>query len=187
MKNERPGHAEREQGPALLSQQILDERARRLALQPQQEEAGERLDIVVFTVGGERYGIEYAWVCEVRCLDEWASVPCAPPFVCGAAAVGRRIVPVVDLLKLIGTPERRAEDITHVVVLHGEGMEFGIFCESVVGTVSIRVDDLQQSLPTLKGPRAEFLKGVTADRMVVLDGRKLLASKRIVVNEQVQS
>lgn len=143
------------------------------------------MDVVVFTVSGERYGIEYAWVSEVRFLDAWVPVPCTPPFVFGAAAVLRRIVSVVDLRKLIDTPERRAEDLAHVVVLRGEGMEFGILCECVVGTISIRIDDLQPSLPTLKGPRAEFLKGVTADRTVVLDGRKLLASKRIVVNEQV--
>ena len=64
-------------------------------------------------------------------------------------------------------------------------MEFGILADSVTGTRRIGIDDVQPVLPTLTGIREEYLKGVTGERLIVLDAGRLLASPSIVVNEYV--
>ena len=46
---------------------------------------------------------------------------------------------------------------------------------------------LQPSLPTLTGIRADYLKGVTAERLVVLDLARILADPKIIVHEEVES
>jgi chemotaxis signal transduction protein len=46
---------------------------------------------------------------------------------------------------------------------------------------------LQPSLPTLTGIRADYLKGVTEERLVVLDLERILADPKIVVHEEVDS
>jgi purine-binding chemotaxis protein CheW len=56
-----------------------------------------------------------------------------------------------------------------------------------VGVRSIPVDSLQVSLPTLTGIRADYLKGVTAERLVVLDLERILTDPKIIVNEEVES
>ncbi len=50
-----------------------------------------------------------------------------------------------------------------------------------------RTETLQTSLPTLTGIRADYLKGVTADRLVVLDLARILADPKIIVHEDVES
>jgi purine-binding chemotaxis protein CheW len=40
-------------------------------------------------------------------------------------------------------------------------------------------------LPTLTGIRAEYLKGVSDERLVVLDLDRLLADPKIIVHEEV--
>jgi purine-binding chemotaxis protein CheW len=49
------------------------------------------------------------------------------------------------------------------------------------------VDSLQPSLPTLTGIRAEYLKGVTSERLVVLDLARILADPGIIVHEEVET
>ena len=63
-------------------------------------------------------------------------------------------------------------------------MEFGVLADSIAGLLSVAVKDIQPSLPTLTGIRENFLRGVTRERIVVLDAKKLLADKNIIVHEE---
>ncbi len=60
-------------------------------------------------------------------------------------------------------------------------MEFGILADTILGVNTIPMGTIQPTLPTLTGVRAEYLKGITGDRVVVLDGGKLLADPKMVV------
>jgi purine-binding chemotaxis protein CheW len=51
------------------------------------------------------------------------------------------------------------------------------------GTRQIAQGSLQEALPTLSGIREKYLKGITADGVVVLDGGKLLADASLVVQQ----
>jgi purine-binding chemotaxis protein CheW len=50
---------------------------------------------------------------------------------------------------------------------------------------NISLHEIQPGLPTLTGVREDYLKGITAERLVVLDAAKLLHNKDIVVHEEV--
>jgi purine-binding chemotaxis protein CheW len=62
-------------------------------------------------------------------------------------------------------------------------MEAGILADAIVRVQSIGVADLQPALPTLTGLRADYVRGITRDPVVVLDVEKFLSDKRIVVDE----
>ena len=47
-------------------------------------------------------------------------------------------------------------------------------------------ESLQPSLPTLTGIRADYLKGVTAGRLVVLAVERILGDPKIIVHEEVE-
>jgi len=61
-------------------------------------------------------------------------------------------------------------------------MEFGLLADAVLGLRHIPLNDLQHSLPTLTGLRAELLKGVTSEGLVVLDAGRLLSDSRVLAN-----
>ena len=71
-----------------------------------------------------------------------------------------------------------------MIIIHGPNMEFGVLADSIAGLLSVAVKDIQPSLPTLTGIRENFLRGVTRERIVVLDAKKLLADKNIIVHEE---
>jgi len=65
-------------------------------------------------------------------------------------------------------------------------MQLGILADVVLGIRLLSPDGMQPSLPTLTGIRAEYLRGVTQDRLVVLDAGKILADPAMVVQEEVK-
>jgi purine-binding chemotaxis protein CheW len=71
--------------------------------------------------------------------------------------------------------------------VRGNDLEFGLLADVIVGVRTIPVGSLQPSLPTLTGIRADYLKGVTAERLVVLDLDRILADPKIIVHEEVES
>jgi purine-binding chemotaxis protein CheW len=164
---------------------LLKARALALAREPAREQPGESLELLEFLLSSERYAIEMSWVRETLPLKELTSVPCTPPFVLGLINVRGRIVSVIDIKRFFDLPEKGLSDLNKVIVVHGKGMEFGILADAISGVRSIPLAELQPSLPTLTGIREEYLKGVTGERLVVLDGEKLLTDGRIVINEEI--
>jgi purine-binding chemotaxis protein CheW len=61
-------------------------------------------------------------------------------------------------------------------------MELGIEADSVLGVMKLRKDEIQPSLPTLTGIRAQYLKGLACEGMVVLDGEKILTDQHMIIH-----
>ena len=166
---------------------ILHARAQALAREPRREDAAaECLEIMEFLLADETYGIEMRYVRESLPLKDFTPVPCTPSFVLGLISVRSQIVSVVDMRKFFDLPDKGLTDLNKVIVLHDEGMEFGILADVVIGVRRIPFSGLQPTLPTLTGIREEYLKGVTNERLVLLDGGKLLNDKRLVVHEGIE-
>ena len=175
----------REMTPA-EERKILHARARALAREPDREKAGEAsLEVLEFLLAYETYGVEMSFVRETLPLHDLTPVPCTPPFVLGLINVRGQIMSVIDIRKFFDLPEKGLTDLNKVIVVHNGEMEFGILADAVLGVRAVPIAGLQPSLPTLTGVREEYLKGVTRERLVILDGRKLLNDKRLVVHEEI--
>lgn len=166
---------------------ILNSRALALAQEPKETEAeGERIEIVQFSLAYERYAVEAAYIGEVYPMREFTPLPCTPTFVLGVINVRGKILSVIDLRRFFELPTQGLSDCNKVIILRDQVMEFGILADAILGACLIPVATLHGSLPTLTDRRGEYLLGVTAERLVVLDGGAILADRRIVVHEEVK-
>jgi purine-binding chemotaxis protein CheW len=160
---------------------VLKARADALARSDEKAYAREYLEVVSFVLGREKYGVESRYVREVCPMNDLTPLLGAPSFVLGIVNMRGRVLSIIDIRKLFDLPQEGVSDLDRIVVLqHGE-MEFGILANSILGVVQVAKDELQLSLPTLTGLRAEYLKGVTKDRMAILDGAMLLADDKVIV------
>lgn len=165
------------------TRRILRERARELAREPVRPTREPMTDVVEFRLAGERYAIETAHLREVQPLRDLTPVPCTPPFVSGIVSVRGRILTVIDLKTFFDLPASGLHDLHQVLIAQAADMELGILVDSVTGHLSVPASALHSPPPTLTGIRAEFLKGVTGDRLAVLDAGRILGDPRILVNE----
>ena len=165
---------------------ILKARARALAREPLPAAAeSELLELLEFSLADETYGVETVYVRETRPLRDITPVPCTPPYVLGLINVRGRIISVIDIKRFFDLPGKGLTDLNKVIIMHDGEMEFGILADAVLGVRTIPLAELHLSLPTLSGVREEYLKGVTKERTVVLDGKKLLGDRKIIVHEEI--
>ena len=183
MKNERTLTA-----PSSAATRILRARAQALARPPEKMPKAETLlEVLEFRLAQERYAVETAQVGEVCPLKDLTPLPGTPPFVLGIVNIRGRILAVFDLKKFFELPPQGLTDLHRIVIVRCGDLEFGLLADAIVGVRSIAVDSLQPSLPTLTGIRAEYLKGVTSDALVVLDLARLMADPKIIVDEEVET
>jgi len=169
------------------AERILRARAKALAIPTQSMPAGAMLELLEFRLASERYALETRHVRDVHPLRELTPLPCTPPFVLGIVNVRGRILPVLDLKKFFDLPERGLTDLHRIILVQGNDLEFGLLADVIVGVRSVAADSLQPSLPTLTGIRAEYLKGIGEDRLVVLDVERILADPKIIVHQEVEN
>jgi purine-binding chemotaxis protein CheW len=165
---------------------ILRQRAQALAQVPPPPAADTVLELLEFGLASERYAIERRYVQEVHPLRELTPLPCTPPFILGIVNVRGRIVPVLDLKKFFELPERGLTDLHRTIIVRGHDLEIGLLADVIFGINAVPAESLQPSLPTLTGIRADYLKGVTAGRLVVLAVERILSDPKIIVHEEVE-
>jgi purine-binding chemotaxis protein CheW len=169
-------------GPA-EKRQILSARAKLLAREVGPgEKPTASVEVVEFVLAHEHYAVEAKSVRQIQPLRDLTPLPCTPPFILGLISVRGQILSVIDIKKFLGLRENGLTDLNKVIVVRTDRMELGIVADEILGVRFIELGGIQPSLPTLMDVRAEFLRGVTKDSVVVLDIEKLLSARRIVVD-----
>ncbi len=180
--------------PARLAE-IWSRRAYELAEEPVAVAVGATIDLLVFNLGGEQYGIEVANVREIYPLEQLTPVPRAPNFVAGVFSARGRILSVIDLHAFLGlpvTPLTGDENQTKIMVVTNTDstsetahLELGLLADNVVDVITLFKDELEPPLSTQAGVHAAYIYGLTADMLVVLNLNALLSDKRLIVHEEI--
>jgi purine-binding chemotaxis protein CheW len=165
---------------------ILAARAQALA-RPREEVRvpAEVLELLVFSLGGERHAIETAYVLEAVPLRALTPVPCTPSFLLGVVNHRGQILPVLDLRRLFELAGEGVAEGSRVVAVEAGGMRFGIFADTVEGTIRVPTQALGPPPAAVAADRQAFIRGVTPELVAVLDLQGLAKDRRIVVNEEV--
>lgn len=171
---------------------ILERRAQELARIPAPESPGDEREVLEFSIAGERFAFESAWVSEIVVLGELTALPCTPPFVRGVVNMRGRIVSAIDLRRLFGLPDKGIVDFHRIIVLSTDGMEFGVLADQVEGVARIRMGALQRghARETACGMLGEFAMGIMARDaapLTMLDAKKLLHDRRMLVDLELQA
>lgn len=187
MKNNAPEIVTMSQRKSVAAQSeddILNARARALALAPVEERVTETIEVVTFILAYETYAIESAYVREIYPLKDITPLPCVPSFVAGIVNVHGQVLSVVDIKTFFDLPAKGLTDLNKIIVLSCDVMEFGILADAVLDARCIPRQHIQPPLPTLTGIREQYLRGLTTEGVIVLDAYRLLTSRNIVVHEE---
>lgn len=191
--------------PAQLAE-IWARRAYELAQEPPAPSTGKTIDVLVFWLGKERYGIEVTNVREIYPLEQLTPVPRTPGFVAGVFSARGRILSAIDLAAFFDLPrpanpqsgKAKGEGNVHKIIVvanndlsdtgprrSNEMVEVGILADEVADVVTIFKQDIQPPLTTHTGVRAEYIQGLTADLLVVLNLSALLSDRRLIIQEEL--
>lgn len=163
---------------------LLDERARVLAVPPPPTlQASERLEVAIFDLANERYAIETCHLREIVPIAEFTPVPGAPEFLVGVTNLRGEILAVVDLRKLLSVPVREVTDSARMLVVGADRPEFGILADAVHEVARLRTEQILDPPVSVTGIGREWLRGVTRDSLIVLDGAVLLRHSQLFIDQ----
>ncbi len=165
---------------------VLKRRAQTLAVKRLPKKSkGKILFVAEFLLGEERYGIEVQFMQEVYPLRELTPLPGIPSFILGIINVRGKILPVMNIRKFFDIPEKGITELNRVLIIAKGKMVTGILADEVPGVRGINPDELQPPMATLTGIKSEYLLGITAERLIVLDMARILDDPGIIVNNGV--
>jgi purine-binding chemotaxis protein CheW len=135
---------------------------------------------------------------EIYPLDQLTPVPRTPEFVAGVFSARGRILSVIDLRTFLGLPpaanrrgQAEANQIKIIVVTNTDStaetaqMEIGLLTDDVADVVTIFLEEIGPPLTTQAGLRAHYIRGITADLLVVLDLNALLNDKQLIIKDEL--
>ena len=163
---------------------VLAERAKALTVSTETE-TGEMVQLVVFQLANEKYGIDTSCVREVQPLRELTPVPCAPGFVLGVINIRGSLYSVIDIRSFLGVEKNPVTDLTRVILVDVAGLEIGILVDEAKGAANVLVNEIKPPLAMLGAAKEEFIRGVTKDMLTVLNFEALVRDERIIVHEEV--
>jgi purine-binding chemotaxis protein CheW len=128
------------------------------------------LQIVVFELGAERYGVDIATVYEIIRHQPITAVPRAPAFVEGIINLRGRIVPVVDLRARLGLATSDMTKATRIVVAETAGTRVGLIVDGVSEVLIVPSDAIEPTPEVAVGAEAAYLRGIAklGERLIIL-------------------
>lgn len=162
-------------------ERILETRARDLARPATTPSSEGLVAAVVLPLGRERYAVDLAYVAEVVRLRGLAPLPGAPAPVLGIVLHRGRLVPVVDLRRLLGGGEAALPEAGWLVVVGAGDALAGLLADG--GVEVARVPSRGLAPPLVRGGAEPLLRGLTKDAVAVVDVGALLTDPRIAAGK----
>lgn len=145
----------------------------------------EELQLVVFQLGGEEFGVDIMSVQEIIKMTNITRIPQAPPYVRGVINLRGKIIVVVDLdMRLDITGKEEADENSRIIVVEINDLVVGMMVDSVSEVMRLPKSNIEPAPPVIAAKiGAEYLQGVgkVGDRLLIL-----LDLKKVLTDEEMQ-
>ena len=143
----------------------------------------EEVQLVVFKIGDEEFGVEINQVREIVKLVSITRMPKAPVFIEGVVNLRGQIITVIDLAKRLDLPSTGKTDATRIMVVEVGEDTVGMIVDSVSEVLRLSADNIEDT-PSLIDTEVheQYLRGVgkSEDRLLILlDLNEVLSTEEI--------
>jgi purine-binding chemotaxis protein CheW len=128
------------------------------------------MQVVVFDLGPERYGLDIASVYEIIRHQSIAAVPRSPSFVRGVINLRGRIVPVVDVHARFDVAAPAVTGASRIIVVEAAGTRVGLEVDGVSEVLMIPADAVEPTPAVATGSDATYLRGIAklGEQLIIL-------------------
>ncbi len=140
------------------------------------ESGTNELEILVFDVGDQRYGVNVAKVREVINPIHVTFLPDMDANVCGVFQLRERVIPLVDLGRVINNGGDRVADTGRVIIMEFNGVQVGFRVDSVRYIHRISNENVE-STPDMPGVREApitFVVQIDDEIVLMIDFERII-------------
>ena len=135
----------------------------------EQVQSSQELQLVIFRLGNEEYGLPITKVQEINRLVPITKLPQTPSFMEGVINLRGRIIPVIDLRKRFGLAVLAQGDESRIIIVEVSGQTVGIIVDAVSEVVRMPVSSVEPPPPVFVLD-VKYIQGVgkMEDRLLIL-------------------
>ena len=136
--------------------------------QPKSEE--ETVQLIVFSVGREEYGLEIEKVQEVIRMKTIKKLPSTPEFILGVMNLRGNIIPVVGLREKFGLDKQEVQTFTRIIVVNHKDKLVGMVVDQVNQVISVAPENIEGNPDMVNEKTRALVRGVAKadDRIVIV-------------------
>ncbi|QDR83284.1 chemotaxis protein CheW [Sporomusa termitida] len=149
----------------------------------------QELQLVVFRLAREEYGLPITKVQEINRLVPITKLPQTPAFMEGIINLRGRIIPVIDLRKRFQLEISSYNDESRIIIVEVDGQTVGIIVDSVTEVVRLAAVSVEPPPPTFILD-AKYIQGVGKldDRLLILlEIDRILTSQETITLKQLSA
>jgi purine-binding chemotaxis protein CheW len=123
---------------------------------------------LTFTLDQETYAVPVRYVTEIVRLQKTYVVPDVPAYVRGVINLRGKVIPVMDIRRRFGMPDRGYTDRTVVVVIEYNESPTGLVVDAVSEVIEIPAEQIEPPRVSAGESRASMVSGVALRAEAVL-------------------
>lgn len=128
------------------------------------------LQVVAFKLAGEEYAMDILNVQEINRILDITRVPKAPFFIAGVINLRGNVLPIIDLRKRFGLPERSNSEHTRIIITKLEENTVGMIVDSVSEVLRLPTSSIEPPPSIMGDIDIAFIDGVGKldERLIIL-------------------
>ena len=120
----------------------------------------KNLQLVVFNIGKELYGVGIESVHEIVKVPDITEVPDAPVFLQGVINLRGKIVPVIDLRKRMKLDGKERTKSSRVLITENDGRLVGLLVDAVSEVLKVNPEAVEAPPEMISSVGVEYITGV---------------------------
>lgn len=174
-KNEPIRSKEMNKGMRKQGEYTLDDLKREASQETESQNRGRRLQLIIFKLGNEEYGLTIDQIKEIVLTPKVASMPQTPDYIKGVANIRGNIIAIMDLEKKFGLKSTVTEGellSNYTLVVESETFKAGVLVNEVPNTLAVYETDIDNSSNFLQYSSIDenYITGIvkSGSRMIIL-------------------
>ena len=125
----------------------LEDVKREVAQEVQKKEQGKRIQLIIFKLGDEEYGLSIDQIKEVVITPRIATIPQTPSYIKGVANIRGNIIAIMDLEDKFNLNKKAITELSgyYTLVLESEKYKVGILVNDVPNTLAVYSNDIDNA------------------------------------------
>lgn len=148
-----------------------------------EESAGDLLQLVIFQLGSEEFGVEIMQVQEIIRMPDITRIPQSPEYVEGIINLRGKIIVVINLDTRFGLELKELDDNSRIIIIEVGDSVVGMIVDSVSEVLRLPAANVEPAPEIIKAKiHADYLRGVGKldDRLLILlDLEKVLTEEEM--------
>jgi len=141
----------------------------------------ETLQLVIFRLSREWYGVEISKVKEVIKVGKITYLPSSPEYIAGIVNLRGNILSVTDLKIILGLPHEEPIEKARILAVESRTVNTGFLVDEVVESIDVPKSKITSALPTIPSEGAKYIKGQCKmeDRLIAIINVERILDMRV--------